>query len=479
MCEVLIFRAYAKIFVGFLFVIAGVCSYFLDSLHISFSPAIIDSLLQTNWREASDFMSLSFFAHLVVFVLSPLFVLAILHYFTRQNLTSFQSLKAEIVSKISILLSLAMLLIALYFAQGSKIIEVFKEKRLLFVINPFAPIRASIDFATDKIQLPSHYTFLGQDASTNAKNKIFVLVIGESARAANFQLNGYERQTNPYTSKRENLIYFRDFTSCGVITAISVPCMLSHYPRQSYTNRNLIFYSDSLLDVAKKAGYKVYFLSNNGGECIGGICNRLDTDKVIYFNKNGQFDGDMLEMIESIISNASKDFNTKNNANNANNTLLVVHLQGSHGARYDLRYPKEFERFSPVCDNNELSQCEISHIYNAYDNSLIYSDFVLDSIIAMLEKSRLKDASLWYVSDHGESLGEYRNYMHGGFPYFLAPEVQKQIPSMLWFKQKSHISQNLASKKDNPYSHDFVFHTLLRLLEITTKDYDKDFDMLE
>ncbi|MGX3045113.1 phosphoethanolamine transferase domain-containing protein [Helicobacter sp. T3_23-1056] len=115
MCEVLIFRAYAKIFLGFLFVIAGVCSYFLDSLHISFSPAIIDSLLQTNWREASDFMSLSFFAHLVVFVLSPLFVLAILHYFTRQNLTFFQSFKAEMVSKISILLSLAMLLIALYF----------------------------------------------------------------------------------------------------------------------------------------------------------------------------------------------------------------------------------------------------------------------------------------------------------------------------------------------------------------------------
>ena len=132
-----------------------------------------------------------------------------------------------------------------------------------------------------------------------------------------------------------------------------------------------------------------------------------------------------------------------------------------------------------MCANSELGQCEISHIYNAYDNSLIYSDFVLDSMISMLEKSRLNDASLWYVSDHGESLGEYGNYMHGGFPYFLAPQTQKQIPSMLWFKQKSRISQNLASKKDNPYSHDFVFHTLLRLLEITTKDYDKDFDMLE
>lgn len=473
-CEILILRAYAVVFVG-------VSSYFLDSLHISFNPSIIDSLLQTNWREASDYFSVGFVVHLCVFVGLPLMVLIGILFKAKPHKQRIKFLKGKI------LVFLCCVIAILYLAQGARIIEVFKAQKLLLVLNPFAPIRASIDLITDKIQTPSHYTHLGQDAKTTAKNKLVIFVIGESARAQNFAYNGYKRNTNPHTSKIQNLIYFRDFTSCGVITAISVPCMLTPYPRKDYSHRNLSFYSDSVLDVVKKAGVSVYWLSNNGGECVGGVCNRLDKDKVMYFNKSGQFDGDMLPHIESIIKNASNNKiinqiakgRAKENSSQ-NNTLLVVQLQGSHGARYDLRYPKEFERFSPVCANNELSQCNSQHIQNAYDNSLIYSDFLLASIIKMLDSSTLNEVALWYVSDHGESLGEYGQYMHGSLPYSLAPKVQKHIPSFMWFKSpKAYNAQNLESKKANPYSHDFVFHTLLGLLQIQTKDYDKSLDMLK
>lgn len=193
---------------------------------------------------------------------------------------------------------------ALYLAQGQQIIMAFKNQKLIFVANPFAPIRATIDYIIAKIETPNVYTALGDDAITSAKNKIFVLVIGESARAQNFAHGGYERDTNPHTKNIKNLIYFSDFASCGVITAISVPCMLTTYTHKNY-KRNLSHYSDSLLDVAQKAGYETFWISNNGGACIGGVCERLPKENVIYFNRQGQMDGDMLATIERVITQHS------------------------------------------------------------------------------------------------------------------------------------------------------------------------------
>ena len=204
------------------------------------------------------------------------------------------------MQKGAIIFALCVAISALYVAQGQKIIIAFKNQKLILVANPFAPIRAVADYVIRIIETPTTYTHLGDDAKTNAKNKLFVLVIGESARAQNFAYSGYEHDTNPYTKAIDNLIYFSDFTSCGVITAISVPCMLTTYTHKNY-KRNLSHYSDLLLDVAQKAGYSVFWISNNGGGCIGGVCDRLDKRNVIYFNKNGQMDGDMLGAIQKII----------------------------------------------------------------------------------------------------------------------------------------------------------------------------------
>lgn len=101
-------------------------------------------------------------------------------------------------------------------------------------------------------------------------------------------------------------------------------------------------------------------------------------------------------------------------------------------------------------------------------------------IIKMLQSSTARDSVLWYVSDHGESLGEYNQYMHGGLPYTIAPNTQKQVPSYFWFKDSHNLHYDiLKSRKDKSYSQDFVFHTLLSLLEIHTSDYDKAFDMMK
>ena len=300
MAEILCARIYAKFFIALLFIIAGIAGYFIDLLHIEINADIIGAVLQSDSREVSDFLSPKIALHLAFFVGIPLIAL----YFVR---IAKPQPKIALLQKSIIIASLVVAISALYLTQGQQIIMAFKNQKLILVANPFAPIRATIDYIIAKIEMPNVYTKLGDDAITDAKNKIFVLVIGESARAQNFAHSGYERDTNPHTKNIKNLIYFSDFSSCGVITAISVPCMLTTYTHKNY-KRNLSHYSDSLLDVAQKAGYETFWISNNGGGCIGGVCDRLDKENVIYFNKQGQLDGDMLATIEGIITRHSQRF---------------------------------------------------------------------------------------------------------------------------------------------------------------------------
>lgn len=300
MAEILCARIYAKFFIALLFIIAGIAGYFIDLLHIEINADIIGAVLQSDSREVSDFLSPKIALHLALFVGIPLVAL----YFVR---IAKPQLKTALLQKSIIIASLLVAISALYLTQGQQIIMAFKNQKLILVANPFAPIRAVADYTIKAMRTPSTYTKLGDDARTDAKNKIFVLVIGESARAQNFAHSGYERDTNPHTKDIKNLIYFSDFLSCGVITAISVPCMLTTYTHKNY-KRNLSHYSDSLLDVAQKAGYGTFWISNNGGGCIGGVCDRLNKENVIYFNKQGQLDGDMLATIEGIITRHSQRF---------------------------------------------------------------------------------------------------------------------------------------------------------------------------
>lgn len=406
--ELICARAYVKFMLGLIFLIASISSFFIDSLSIGIDKNIIESLFNTSFREARDFINAKFILHILLFGILPTLTLYFLPLSKAKN---------PMRQKLGAISILSLAIICIYISNGKGIVWSFKEnKGLIYSLNPIAPIRASIDYSIERYQLPSHYLSLGDDARSYARNKTFVLIIGESQRAKNYALNGYARDTNPYTSKISGLINFSNFYSCGVITAISIPCMLTTYTQKTYNNRKLSLYTDNLLDVAQKAGYSVHFISNNGGECMGSVCRNIKN--TIYFNKDSDLDIDMLPTIQKVLENAS------------GNTLVVINLLGSHGARYDLRYKKEFEKFTPTCKDSNLPNCTKEQIKNAYDNSIIATDFFVASVIKMLKNS--KDSMLWFISDHGESLGENGQYMHGGFPYALAPKEQKHIASMIW-----------------------------------------------
>ncbi|TLD96245.1 phosphoethanolamine transferase [Helicobacter jaachi] len=459
--EILSLRISVKFVIGAVFLVCSVCGFYMDSMGVVIDEDIIQSVFETHTNEALEMIGFGLVGYVLGFGVLPCALLSVIKLTKPPLIRAFRQ-------KIIALVLLGALVGASYVLYGKDITFVFKtQKSLSNMPNPIAPIRSLILYVQHSKERHFTHTLIAQDAhlSYNAQPQIVLFVIGESARSANFSLNGYTRDTNAYT-KYLDVISFKEFYSCGVITAISVPCMLTHYTRESYTHRNLSLYVNNILDIAQSVGYDVWYLGNNGGKCVGG-CDRNITHKILY--PADSLDGAMLPDIERIIHDASR---------NKRPTFVVIHEYGSHGALYANRYPLAFEIFTPVCRQKELSKCTLEEITNAYDNSLVYGDYVLSQMIESLQKANMR-SMLWYVSDHGESLGELGQYMHGGLGYVLAPTHQKHIPSIMWFSpQWEQEPRTARANIEHEFSHDYVFHTLLHLLGIQTQAYDSQLDIL-
>lgn len=161
--------------------------------------------------------------------------------------------------------------------------------------------------------------------------------------------------------------------------------------------------------------------------------------------------------------------------------LLVLHPLGNHGPAYWRRYPPEFERFVPACRSDDLHRCSRQEVINAFDNALLYTDALLARLVDALQAQAARlDGGLLYVSDHGESLGENRLYLHG-LPYAIAPDVQKQVPMVMWFSPglaRGLDGGCLQKRAAEPASHDHVFHTVAGLLGVRAAEVDAAWDLL-
>jgi lipid A ethanolaminephosphotransferase len=164
------------------------------------------------------------------------------------------------------------------------------------------------------------------------------------------------------------------------------------------------------------------------------------------------------------------------------NMLVVMHQLGSHGPSYYKRYPPAFRKFLPACESDDLRQCDAKAIVNAYDNTILYTDFFLGKVIDFLaEAQKSHDTALLYMSDHGESLGEGGLYLHG-IPYAIAPQAQTHVPFVLWMSPafRSDVGVDEAcmrARAAQPVSHDDLFHTLLGVFDVRTSVYDPKLDI--
>ena len=440
------------------------CIYFINNYHIAIDQDMIINALKTDISEFSELFNWKIVLFVILFGILPSLAIAKIEIVYRKF---WNEVKIRIIS-CSILALIAIIVSA---SQYKKLSISMRENKSNFgYLVPRNYLNSILKIYKSTIKENKEVTSIGDDlVIKNNKPRLVVLVVGETARRKNFSLYGYSRQTNPLLQKRELLI-INNATSCGTSTQISVPCMLSHLSRNEYINKKENY--QFLPKILEKNGIKVLYKDNNFGGCyktcegVETIATQQESDKKLC-NDNGCYDGLLLKNLQQYIKK-----------NQSDNIFIVLHQNGSHGPRYNKRYPNEFEKFKPICQNSDISSCAESELINAYDNTILYTDYFLDKLIDLVEKSGMISTVI-YASDHGESLGENGVFLHG-FPYNFAPNVQKEIPFIIWtskeFDEVKNIDRKRISERKES-SHDNIFHTVLGAFSAETELYDEELDV--
>lgn len=471
------FRPVIKPVVMFLMVLTSAAAYFMNQYGVQIDRAMVQNVVETDTREATELLSVKMVATIALLGILPALLVS------RVQLTYAPQWRRRVLVHVGAVagsLVLAAAILVLFFKTLAPAVREHRELR--FLLTPTNYIQAVNSFVKQKLERPTVVAPLGRDAARGVawkgqqRRTVTVIVVGETARAMNFSLNGYARDTNPHLAHRAGLINFNNMSSCGTATAVSVPCVFSSLGRENYSDGKAQS-QEGLLDVLKHAGLDVVWIDNNSG--CKGVCDRVQYEDLSQpvagdplCNSEECFDEKLLRTLPDRIRNAKNDL------------VIVLHQKGSHGPAYWKRYPPAFLKFSPVCTTNELEKCSQEQIVAAYDNTILYTDYVLDKAIGLLEQVGAEagvDTALMYFSDHGESLGEKNMYLHGA-PYIISPPEQRKVPFMLWlsdhYAERFKIDrQCVAARAGQAFSHDNVFHSVLGMLDISTAVYNPGLDL--
>jgi lipid A ethanolaminephosphotransferase len=453
--------------------VMAAAAYFMGEYGIVIDVHMVRNVFETDTREANDLITLKLVAYVVLLGLAPA-VLFWLVPWTKQ------SYREETAGKLkAAALSLLLLVTAMLPVWGDFISLARDHRELKMTLTPVNFVSALTGYwRQEKRKRAAAVASYGEDAhqsaSGNPRKSLFVIAVGETARADHFSLNGYSQPTNPGLSKISDLINYSQAYSCGTDTAQSVPCMFSGLGRDGFTNAKANA-RENLLDIFKRAGIDVVWRENQSG--CKGVCARIPTETLTghnvptFYPSTENFDDILVDGLDARIPKLDRD------------TVIVLHMMGSHGPAYWKRYPEKFETFKPACKDSQFSRCELQEIVNAYDNSIVYTDHVLARLIETLKgaASHGVDAGMIYVSDHGESLGENGMYLHG-MPYVIAPEAQIHVPMVVWLspemKEARGLDQScMVSRSGSRVGHDNIFHSSLGIMGVATRVYDPSLDL--
>jgi lipid A ethanolaminephosphotransferase len=452
------------------YLLAAFSAYFADSYGVIIDKDMLINAAETNITEAAGLMSWRALIYFAALFAVPVFFLY------KFKVTPQPALKR--ISYHSAVTLFALVAIAVtFFASSAFSASFFREQKQIRVYSsPLSALYAAYQIANRVIfSSPQLFTRVGDDAVTSPPSdypELVILVVGETARADRFALNGYSKNTNPLLSK-ENIVSFTNASACGTSTAISVPCMFSVDGKDKF-DLSKFKSKENVLDLLAKVGVSVLWRDNNSSS--KGVADRVAYEDFTTPKNNPVCDPEcrdigMLKGLDEYISKQKKG-----------DIIIVLHQMGSHGPSYHERVPEAFQKFKPVCKTNQLDKCTKEEISNAYDNTILYTDYFLSEVIKFLKKYDDRfETSMFYVSDHGESLGEYGMYLHG-MPYSLAPKGVTNVPIILWFGKELIKAHNLdidllKRKRDKAISHDEVVHSLLGMFEVQTQVYKKDKDL--
>lgn len=445
-----------------LIIINSIIFYFMFIFNAAIDKIMLLNALQTDIYEANDLFTPKF---LVIFFFWGILPAFLIH---KTQLVS-SSRRCWIYS-----LGSAAALLALIMLIRLPVTDAFlrASRGMRYFLAPANYIGAVIAVAKIKAKPTPPLVKIGEDAQMapywkNKKKNLFIFVMGETARAANFSLGGYERPTNaPLDPYLEEIIYYDNTYSCGTATAVSVPCIFSGAGRKRFKPGSEV-YTENLLDILERVNYKVLWRENNTG--CQYVCDRVELEDPCR-GKNTCLDEVMLDNLPEKARGYGK------------NAFIVLHQRGSHGPAYSEHYPKEAELYTPICLRKDFPYCSYESMVNVYDNTIYYtSQFLARTIQQLKTLSAEYNTFMFYISDHGESLGEDGKFLHSA-PYETAPDFQKHIPFLIWMPEETArdfgISRScLAANRSKMHSQDNIFHSVLGLSGISTSLYDPSQDI--
>lgn len=448
--------------------LSAAAAYFMDSYGVIISDDMLHNVVQTNVAETLELVTPKLFAYLLLLGVLP--GLAVAGIPLRR-----QAPGAEILSRLKLAGAALTMVIITVFAFGGFYASFFRmHKELRQHANPVYPLYSALKFTVQQFSSarPGPIEAIAGDAAIPASDvtrELVIMVVGETARADRFSLNGYARDTNPRL-REKNVISFSNFRACGTSTAVSVPCMflLDGETKGAAAIRR----QENLLDVLQRSGVNLLWRDNNSDS--KGVASRVEYQDFRSPALNPLCDSECRD--EGMLAGLQQYID----AHPAGDILIVLHQMGNHGPAYHRRYPPAFEKFTPACRESDLSRCSRAEIGNAYDNAILYTDHFLAQAIELLQKNDNRfETALFYVSDHGESLGENGLYLHG-LPKAIAPVAQLHVPAVMWFGANFHAvtPKALGGRIAQPFTHNNVFHTLLGFFEVQSATYVADLDML-
>ena len=440
-------RIVGRIVLAILSMINATAVYFILTYNVIINATTIENVFNTRYSEASAFFSWTLWLFILVFGVVPAL------YCLLQPVVTGKAKKAGAccAASLAVILVVGLLNIGqtLFFSQHDTELGGLLQP-WSYIANTYRVVSFSQDKQAEEIKLPD-------GRITDEEKAVVVLVIGESARKANFQLYGYRRDTNPRLSRQQGLRVYQA-TSCATYTTAGCKAILEP------TNSDDLY--ELLPNYAFRTGVDVAWRTSNWGEPPIHIDEYLTDSELAdqYPDADSRYDGILFAGLRQRIESSSK-----------NKVLIILHTSTSHGPQYAAKYPKEFEVYKPVAMNVEEGEKNVGTLVNAYDNTIRYTDFLLDSLISTLRAMSSWKSAMIFISDHGESLGENKMFMHG-LPMSLAPKEQYEIPLLVW------TSENFRTYKSNlpaVLEQHYIFHSVLNLLSIQSPAYNENLDIFQ
>ncbi len=439
--------------------------------HSEMSEATILMIMGTNYNEAFEFLK-NYLAVLIGFIAIYLFVLYLLY---RKVPSTIGTRKTAYVSSVS-LIALAISPLPIYDHNVSYSENI---KYALYDLFPGNVVKGITDvlyqnkfIRQGEAMRKNFYYHSRQDTSIKDK-QVHVLIIGESSRYDHWGINGYLRNTSPNLSKRKNLVSYSNAATGGFMTKWAVPLLLTGVGADHY---ELNFHRKGIVGAFNEAGFQSYWITNQVDYWAYVKVHSLEAQKGYYLltdfrsTKNVVMDMQLVDTLRKILSQPG------------NKKFIVIHGLGSHYS-YSARYPAQFDRFKP---SNKTITTKITDkksknvLINSYDNSIYYTDAVIDSVINLVDKQNAF-SSVTYISDHGEDLMDDSKNLTSHYQGSPPTGYVMHIPFFIWYSQKMLAKypekiSNLLQHKNARVSSQNLIYSLTSMVGIhyPTQDSLKD-----